>query len=95
MNYGYIICKGYLVDCIYMDKEYIEKIGATNFIMMQKFSERFKQIAENYNERTSIADIEQMLEEMIKLKKEEGIRLRKWQYNTKVVSVVYVAIIDI
>ena len=43
-------------------KEYIEKIGATNFIMMQKFSERFKQIAENYNERTSIADIEQMLE---------------------------------
>lgn len=26
MNYGYIICKGYLVDCIYMDKEYIEKI---------------------------------------------------------------------
>lgn len=38
--------------------------------MMQKFSERFKQIAENYNERTSIADIEQMLEEMIKLKKE-------------------------
>lgn len=51
-------------------KEYIEKIGATNFIMMQKFSERFKQIAENYNERTSIADIEQMLEEMIKLKKE-------------------------
>lgn len=26
MNYGYIICKGNLVDCIYMDKEYIEKI---------------------------------------------------------------------
>lgn len=24
MNYGYIICKGNLVDCIYMDKDYIE-----------------------------------------------------------------------
>ena len=51
-------------------KEYIEKIGATNFIMMQKFSERFKQIAENYNERTSLADIEQMINEMINLKNE-------------------------
>lgn len=30
-----------------------------------------------------------------KLYKEEGIRLRKWQYNTKVVSVVYAAIINI
>ena len=26
MNYGYIICKGNLVDCIYMDKEYLQKI---------------------------------------------------------------------
>lgn len=26
MNYGYIICKGNLVDCIYMDKEYLKKI---------------------------------------------------------------------
>lgn len=51
-------------------KEYIEKIGLTNLVLMEKFSERFKKIAENYNERTSLADIEQMIEEMIKLKKE-------------------------
>lgn len=51
-------------------KEYIDKVGNTNIILKQKFSERFKKIAENYNERTSIADIEQMIEEMIKLKNE-------------------------
>lgn len=51
-------------------KGYIEKIGATNIVLMEKFSERFKKIANSYNERTSLADIEQMIEEMIKLKKE-------------------------
>ena len=34
------------------------------------FSERFKKIANSYNERTSLADIEQMINEMIQLKKE-------------------------
>lgn len=51
-------------------KEYIAKIGATNLVLMEKFSERFKKIANSYNERTSLADIEQMINEMIKLKKE-------------------------
>ena len=26
MNFGHIICKGNLVDCVYMDEEFIEKI---------------------------------------------------------------------
>ncbi len=51
-------------------KDYIYKIGLSNIVMMEKFSERFKKIAENYNERNSFTDIEQMIEEMIKLKKE-------------------------
>ena len=51
-------------------KEYIMKIGQTNLILMEKFSTRFKKIADSYNERTNLADIEQMIEEMIALKKE-------------------------
>ena len=51
-------------------KEYIIKIGKTNLILMEKFSTRFKKISDSYNERTSLADIEQMIEEMIALKKE-------------------------
>lgn len=51
-------------------KDYIMKVGATNIVLMEKFSERFKKIADNYNERTSLADIEQIINEMINLKKE-------------------------
>ena len=51
-------------------KEYIDNVGAINIVLMQKFSERFKKIADDYNERTSIMDIEKILEEMIELKKE-------------------------
>lgn len=51
-------------------KDYIAQIGATNIVLMEKFSIRFKKIADSYNERTSLADIEQMILEMIQLKKE-------------------------
>ena len=51
-------------------KDYIDKIGASNVVLMEKFSDRFKKIAENYNERTFLADIEQMINEMINLKNE-------------------------
>ena len=30
MNYGNIICKGNLVDCIYMDEEFLKKIQSNN-----------------------------------------------------------------
>jgi len=51
-------------------KEYISKLGQTNLILMEKFSTRFKKIADSYNERTNLADIEQMIKEMIDLKTE-------------------------
>ncbi|MDD3187029.1 MAG: HsdR family type I site-specific deoxyribonuclease [Bacilli bacterium] len=58
-------------------KEYIEKVGMVNLVLMEKFSERFKKIAENYNERTSLADIEKIIEEMINLKKEIEDEIKK------------------
>ena len=51
-------------------KDYINKVGLSNLILKEKFSERFKRIADSYNERTNLADIEKMIEEMIALKKE-------------------------
>lgn len=51
-------------------KDYIAKIGSNNITLMEKFSTRFKKIADSYNERTSLADIEKMIEEMILLKRE-------------------------
>ena len=63
-------------------KEYIEKIGMINLVLMEKFSDRFKKIAENYNERTSLADIARIIEEMINLKKEIEDEIEKGnEYN--------------
>ena len=51
-------------------KEYVEQVGKQNVILMEKFSTKFQKIAASYNERTSVEDIQKILEEMIKLKKE-------------------------
>lgn len=51
-------------------KEYVEQIGKQNIVMMEKFSEKFQRIVMAYNERTSIEDIEKIIQEMINLKKE-------------------------
>lgn len=51
-------------------KEYIEQIGKQNVVMMEKFSTKFQKIAATYNERTSVEDIEKIIQEMINLKKE-------------------------
>lgn len=51
-------------------KAYIAQISRTNYVMSQKFSEKFKKIAELYNERTAITDIEKILQQMIDLKKD-------------------------
>ena len=50
--------------------DYIETIGKTNVVMMEKFSTKFKKIADSYNERTSVEDIEKIIQEMINLKNE-------------------------
>ena len=51
-------------------KEYIEEVGKQNVVMMEKFSTKFQKIAAIYNERTSVEDIEKIIQEMINLKKE-------------------------
>lgn len=51
-------------------RAYIEQVAKSNFVMSQKFSEKFRKIAELYNQRTAVTDIEKILEEMINLKKE-------------------------
>lgn len=49
-------------------KDYIEKVGKQNIVLMEKFSTKFKKIADAYNERISIEDIEKIIQEMIQLK---------------------------
>ncbi len=51
-------------------KEYVTEIGKQNVVLMEKFSTKFKQIADRYNERTSVEDIEKIIQEMINLKNE-------------------------
>ena len=51
-------------------KNYVEQVGKENVVMMEKFSTRFKKIVASYNERTSVEDIEKIIQEMINLKKE-------------------------
>ena len=51
-------------------KDYVEQLGKENVVMMEKFSTRFQKIVASYNERTSVEDIEKIIQEMINLKKE-------------------------
>lgn len=51
-------------------KTSIGDIGKINLTLQEKFSTKFNKIVEMYNERTNLADIEKIIEEMIKLKKE-------------------------
>ena len=51
-------------------KTTIIDIGKINLTIQEKFSTKFNKIVDMYNERTDIADIEKIIEEMINLKKE-------------------------
>lgn len=51
-------------------KDYVDQVGKENVVMMEKFSTRFQKIAASYNERTSVEDIEKIIQELINLKKE-------------------------
>ena len=51
-------------------KEYVEQVGKENVVLMEKFSTKFQKIAASYNERTSVEDIEKIIQEMINLKNE-------------------------
>lgn len=63
-------------------KEYVEQIGKQNVVIMEKFSTKFQKIAASYNERTSVEDIEKILQEMINLKNEIEAELKAGnEYN--------------
>lgn len=51
-------------------KEYVDQVGFENVVLMEKFSTKFQRIIVAYNERTSVEDIEKILQEMINLKNE-------------------------
>ena len=58
-------------------KSTINDIGKINLTLQEKFSTKFNKLVDAYNERTDIADIEKIIEEMIKLKKEIEDELEK------------------
>lgn len=51
-------------------REYVEQVGKENVVLMEKFSTKFQKIVASYNERTSVEDIEKIIQEMINLKNE-------------------------
>ena len=60
----------------------INDIGKINLTLQEKFSTKFNKIVDAYNERTDLADIEKIIEEMINLKKEIEEELVKGnEYN--------------
>ena len=63
-------------------KTTIGDIGKINLTLQEKFSTKFNKIVDAYNERTDLADIEKIIEEMINLKKEIEEELGKGnEYN--------------
>lgn len=66
-------------------KTSIGEIGKVNLTLQEKFSTKFNKIVDMYNERTDIADIEKIIEEMINLKKEIEDEIAKGnEYNLSV-----------
>lgn len=51
-------------------KNTIKEIGKVNLSLQEKFSDRFNKIVEAYNDRNEVFNIEDVIEEMINLKKE-------------------------
>lgn len=51
-------------------KEYVEQVGKENIVLMEKFSTKFQKIVATYNERTSVEDLEKIIQEIINLKNE-------------------------
>lgn len=66
-------------------KEYVEQVGKKNVVIMEKFSTKFQKIAAHYNERTSVEDIEKIIQEMINLKNEIEEELKAGnEYNLSI-----------
>lgn len=66
-------------------KTALGKIGKVNVTLQQKFSDRFNKIVEEYNERTSIADIEKVIQELINLRNEITVEINNGnEYNLSI-----------
>ena len=66
-------------------KTTINDIGKVNLTLQEKFSTRFNKLVDAYNERTDLADIEKVIEELIKLKYEIQEELDKGnEYNLSI-----------
>lgn len=66
-------------------KTAIGRIGKVNVTIQEKFSDRFNKIAEAYNQRVSIADIENVIQELINLKNDMEEEISKWnEFNLSV-----------
>ena len=66
-------------------KEYVEQVGKKNVVMMEKGSTKCQKIAATYNERTSVEDIEKIIQEMINLKNEIEEELKAGnEYNLSI-----------
>ena len=63
-------------------KSTISEIGKINLTLQEKFSTKFNKLVDRYNERTDVADIEKIIEELIGLKKDIEEELEKGnEYN--------------
>ncbi len=51
-------------------KSSIKQVATSNVVLAEKFSERFEKITKLYNDRTSVADIERVLEQLIELQQD-------------------------
>ena len=58
-------------------KSTISEIGMINITIQEKFSTKFNKLVDAYNERTDVADIEKIIEELISLKRDIEFELEK------------------
>ena len=63
-------------------KNSIKQVATANVVLAEKFSERFERITKLYNDRTAVADIEKILEQLISLHKDITEEIKKGnEYN--------------
>lgn len=51
-------------------KNSIKQLATSNVVLAEKFSERFEKVTKLYNDRTAVADIERVLEQLIELQQD-------------------------
>lgn len=63
-------------------KSSIKQVAISNVVLAEKFSERFEKVTKLYNDRTAVADIERVLEQLIELQQDINKEVAKGnEYN--------------